>query len=153
MPPGLSFAAKRPRAFVCGARAEGRQQMTNTNGNGAALPSNADPFSPEALRLSQDFVGLVGVKKELTTLPVRKPNKQSWFRVHPAPEYRLSPLGVINLKDDNECYVVTPALATALANDMTNVTLYTVVDRFGVAWLWPVPLPPTEGKYNSWWAS
>ena len=127
--------------------------MTNIDNNCARLVSNADPFSPDALRLSQDFVGLVGVKKELTTVPIRKPGKQSWFRVHPGPEYRLSPLGVINLKDDNEIYVVAPAVATALSNEMTNVTLYTVVDRFGIASLWPVPLPPSDGKDNSWWAS
>ena len=125
----------------------------STNGNGSSPLNAPNPFDPAALRLSQDFVGLVGVKKELTTVPLRKPNKQSWFRVHPDPEYRLSPLGVINLKDDNEIYVVAPAVATALSNEMTNVTLYTVVDRFGIASLWPVPLPPSDGKDNSWWAS
>jgi hypothetical protein len=34
-----------------------------------------DPFDPAALRLDQSFTDTVGVKKLLTTIPVRKPGK------------------------------------------------------------------------------
>ena len=34
-----------------------------------------NPFNPAALRLSQSFAGTVGVKRLLTTVPVRKPNR------------------------------------------------------------------------------
>ena len=43
----------------------------------------ADPFDPENLRLDQSFVETSGVKKLLTTVPVRKPNNQDFVRVHP----------------------------------------------------------------------
>lgn len=40
-------------------------------------PSQADPFADLGkLRLSQDFAATVGVKKLLTTVPVRKPTGQ-----------------------------------------------------------------------------
>ena len=39
-----------------------------------------NPFSPDALRLTQDFVGLAGVKKELTTCRAKRPGKHTWFR-------------------------------------------------------------------------
>ena len=38
-----------------------------------------------ALKLSQDYADTVGVKKILATVPVGKPNKQDFVRVHPGP--------------------------------------------------------------------
>ena len=42
-----------------------------------------DPFDLANLRLDQSFVETAGVKKLLTTVPVRKPNPQDFVRVHP----------------------------------------------------------------------
>src|SRR5262245_25732885 len=97
------------------------------------------PFSVAALRLSQDFIGAAGVKKLLTTVPVRKPGRQDFFRVQPDPEYRAD-MGVIVLKDDEETYIVVPALHEALANEMVHVTVFTAISRQGVTFLWPVRL-------------
>ena len=41
-----------------------------------------NPFDPAALRLDQSFADTVGVKKHLVTVPVRKPNRQDFVRVH-----------------------------------------------------------------------
>ena len=81
----------------------------------------ADPFNPAALRLSQDFVGMSGVKKELTTVPVKRPGKQTWFRAHPDDAYHLSPCAAIHLKEDGDYYIVAPALVSALADEVTYV--------------------------------
>src|SRR5262245_49032803 len=56
--------------------------------NGTA-PSGPDPFDPAALRLSEDHAANLGVKKALLTVPVRKPDKSWWVRVHPDEKYRL----------------------------------------------------------------
>jgi hypothetical protein len=53
------------------------------------LPPN--PFDPANLRLSQSFVETAGVKKLLTTVPVRKPSAQDFVRVHPDPVPRELP--------------------------------------------------------------
>jgi hypothetical protein len=128
--------------------------MTNANGNGSILPTIPSPFDPASLRLSQDFVAMANVKKELSTVRFKRPAKQVWFRVHPDPEFRLSPLATIHLKDDDtEWYVVAPALVGSLQNELTYVSLFTVVDRHGNVSLWPVPLPPADGKDNDWWKS
>jgi hypothetical protein len=119
-----------------------------TNGGGPA----ANPFDPDALRLSQDFIGMAGVKKELTTVRVKKPSKQDWFRVHPDKAYRGS-FGMIHLKEEGEYYLVAPAVAAALASEMVFVELFTVINRQGVVSLWPIPLPPPDGKDNDWWIS
>ena len=65
-----------------------------------------DPFNPAALRLDQSYADTVGVKKLLTTVPVRKPNRQDFVRVHPDPAYRLTPAAIIEVKEDREVYLV-----------------------------------------------
>ena len=44
-----------------------------------------DPFDPANLRLSQSFTETVGVKKLLTTVPVRKPSPQDFVQGSPVP--------------------------------------------------------------------
>ena len=48
-----------------------------------------NPFDPSRLRLSQNFAESAGVKKALLTVPVRKPGRQDFVRVHPDAAYRL----------------------------------------------------------------
>ncbi len=52
-------------------------------------PKGLEGFDLESLRVSQDFVKDSGVKKLLTTVPVRKPNRQDFVRVHPDSSYVL----------------------------------------------------------------
>jgi hypothetical protein len=47
-----------------------------------AITTPDDPFDLSKLRLDQSFVESAGVKKLLTTVPVRKPEKQTFIRVH-----------------------------------------------------------------------
>jgi len=93
-----------------------------------------------------------GVKKLITTVRVKKPNKQDFFRVHPSPDYRATVL-MIHLKEDQEYFLVQPSLAQALDGEMVAKTIYTVINRQGVVSLWPVTLPPPDGKDNEWWRS
>lgn len=71
----------------------------------ASPPPDDDPFDPDRLRLSQDFASAVGVRKLLTTVPVRKPSNEWWVRTHTDPAYRL-PTAVLELKEDREIYLV-----------------------------------------------
>ena len=48
-----------------------------------------DLFNPENLRVTGDTLNGVNVEKLLTTVPVRRPSKQSFVRVHPDAAYRL----------------------------------------------------------------
>jgi hypothetical protein len=116
--------------------------------NNTKIPSN--PFDPAALRLDQSFADTVGVKKLLTTVPVRKPGKQDWFRVHPDPSYRLTPAAIIEMKEDRETYLVVRAIAEELPGEFNAATLYTAINRKGVLHLWPVKLPGPDGKHNEW---
>jgi hypothetical protein len=84
------------------------------------IGKHSDPFDPAALRLDQSYADTVGVKKLLTTVPVRKPNRQDFIRVHPDSEYRLTPAGIIEVKDDGEVYLVTPNMAPGLAGEFSK---------------------------------
>jgi hypothetical protein len=103
-----------------------------------------------ALRLNQAYADTVGVKKLLTTVPVRKPNKQEFVRVHADPSFRLTPAGTIELKDEHEVYLVPPVMAEHLVGEFSVVTLFTTINRQGVLFLWPVKLPGSDGKHNEW---
>jgi len=111
-----------------------------------------DPFDLTALRLSQDFVSMFGVKKLITTVRAKKPSRQDFFRVHPSPDYR-APVLMIHLKEDQEYFLVHPSLAGALDGETVPKTIYTVVNRQGVVSLWPVTLPPSDGRDSDWWKS
>src|SRR5690348_3380385 len=104
----------------------------------AAAP---DPFADLAsLRLSQDF-DAAAAKKLLTTVPVRKPNRQDFVRVHPDPAFRLTPAAIIELKEDREVYLLTPGMVQELPGEYSAAALYTTINRQGVLHLWPVKLP------------
>jgi hypothetical protein len=116
----------------------------------AAAP---DPFDPVALRLSGDFAATIGVKKALLAVPVRKPEKSWWVRVHPEPAYRLQ-TAVIELKEDrgSETYLVAPALRSQLVTEPTFrlKLLATAVNRQGTLFLWEVNLPRPDGRADEW---
>jgi hypothetical protein len=109
-----------------------------------------NPFNPAALRLDQTFLGGGAVKKLLTTVPVRKPTRHDFVRVHPDPAYRLSPAAIIELKEDREVYLVLPSMAAELSRGFAVATLYTAINRQGVVQVWPVKLPGADGKHNPW---
>lgn len=108
-----------------------------------------DAFNPERLRLSQDFENSIGVKKVLTAVPVRNPDRQSFIRVHPDPAYRL-PTAVLELKADRETYLVEPSLIPDLPGEVVPKVLFTAVSRQAVVFLWPIRLPDADGRHNSW---
>ena len=110
-----------------------------------------DPFDPERLKLSQDFASSIGVKKELLTVPVKKPSKEWFVRVDPDPEMRLQ-TGVIELKEDREIFIVDPSLWSVLSTESTfSPRLFvTAINRQGVLFLWPIRLPRADGKLDEW---
>jgi hypothetical protein len=108
-----------------------------------------DPFDPALLRLSQDMLAAAGVKKMLTTVPVRKPSKEWYVRCHPDPAYRLETF-VVELKEDGETYLVDPKLWPHLAGESTfsPKLLITTVNKQGTVFVWPIRLPSPDGRHD-----
>ena len=113
----------------------------------AATPP--DPFDLSTLRLNPSFFETAGVKKLLTTVPVRKPGKQDFIRVRPQLEYREN-FAMIDLKDDREEYLVRPELIQELAGEVVFKTVFTAIDRQGVIFLWPIRLPAPDERKSDW---
>ena len=109
----------------------------------------AGEFNPEKLRLSQDFGAAFGVKKVLTNVPVRRPDKQWFVRVHPGEGWHLE-VAIIEMKEDNENFIVDPKIAPELAHEAVAKVLFTAITRQGLVFLWPVRLPGPDGKLDDW---
>jgi hypothetical protein len=106
-------------------------------------------FDPARLQLSQDFGEEAGVRKLLTTVPVRPPHRQSFVRVHFGPSWRLD-TAILTLKDEQERYLVDPTLWVELAGEIVPTALFTTVTRQGLVFLWPVRLPGADGRHDPW---
>ena len=117
----------------------------------APKAAGPDPFDPSKLRLSQGMSAAQGVKKHLTTLPVRKPSKEWFVRCHPDPSYRLETY-VLELKEDGETYLVAPELWDQLAGEGTFSPrlLVTSINKQGTLFLWPIRLPSPDGRHDDW---
>ena len=113
------------------------------------LPEAPDPFDPERYRLPQDFSAGLGVKKVLTTVPVRKPSRQEFARVRPGEDWRLQ-TGLLIDKANRESYLIDPSLAPELAGEITVVSLLTAITRQKAVFLWPVNLAGVDGRMNPW---
>jgi hypothetical protein len=111
-----------------------------------------DPFDIASLRLNPSFVETAGVKKLLTTVPARRPNPQDFVRVHRASEYRMD-VAMIVLKDDREDFLVRPEILPDLIGEIVYQTIFTAINRQGVAFLWPVRLPAPDDRQSEWWRS
>ena len=99
-------------------------------------PEPLDPFDPEALRLSQDFAALANVKPILATVPVRKPGRQDYFRVHSSEDYQLT-TAIIELKEERgELYLVASVLSDEVIGEVIPVAVCLAVNRGGVGVLW-----------------
>jgi hypothetical protein len=125
----------------------------STNGGAEPGKHSIDPFDPAALRLDQSFAESTGIKKLLTTVPVRRPNRQDFVRVHSDPKFRLTPAAIIEIKEDREIYLVVPAMAKEVGGEFVAATLFTAITRQNVLHIWPVKLPGPDGKHNPWHAS
>ncbi len=112
----------------------------NDNEQDAATPVAIDnPFALDRLRLSPNYGANLGVKKVLTTVPVRKPDKQWWIRVHPDEAWRID-TAVIELKEEGEIYLVDRSLWDGLTDEIVPVMLFTAITARAV-FLWPVGCP------------
>ncbi len=111
-----------------------------------------DPFDPAALRLTQDLGAAAGVKKALTTVPVRKPDKPWFVRAHPDEGFRLATAVIESKEGRSETYLVHRSLWPELTSESSLVPrlLITAVNRQGVVFLWPVKLPGSDGRLDEW---
>ena len=97
--------------------------------------------------LARPTTQTAGVEKLLTTVPVRKPNKTEFVRVHPEMHFDTM---LLELKEDRESYLVLPHLLADVSGIAVPVSLKLAINRAGVLFLWPLRLPGEDGRSNVW---
>ena len=105
-------------------------------------PAASQPTDFSQFALSQNFGAQIKVIKRLTTVPVRKPSKTQWFRIHP--EYKLDVLLLKYGDRGDDFYLVVSSLADQLIDLAQAFKLVVAVDRQGVVFVWPLRLPDAE---------
>jgi hypothetical protein len=70
-----------------------------------------------------------------------------WFRIHP--ELRITTT-LFKSEAETEWYLVAPAARQFLEEEARAWAIYTAITTQGSVFLWPIPLPDTEGKLNRW---
>ncbi len=121
------------------------------NNGGHQAKSSSAGLSLKHLALAQDFDEAIGLETQVHVVPVKKPSKQSFVRVHPSAEFRVA---MALLRDDTgEMYAVTSKMLGLLADEAKPMMVYTATDEAGNVFLWPVGLPGIDGRTNAWWQS
>jgi hypothetical protein len=117
----------------------------------AAPAAPPDPFDPAALHLGADYSEGLGVRKVISTVPVRKPNKSEWFQVRPGPAWRLqTALLEVEAGVDRAVYLVAKHLWADLSGEISPALVLTCTNRAGDLFLWRVKLPGPDGRTNTW---
>lgn len=120
------------------------------------LPNEAAPvpLEPEDLTsfaLSENF-SEGGAQKILTTVPVRKPAKESFIRTSSDPKH-WKQFWLLELKELGKTYLIAPQIAAALASEgestMITATLVLTVDRRGNCSLWPLKISDKENEWHT----
>ena len=106
-------------------------------------------FDPSRFKINPNNQTGTEVRKFLTHVPVRKPTKQQFVRVHPSSDYRMV-CGIIKMEDDERPFLVVPGMCQILGEEIKLVDLRLSMDRQGNFFLWPVPLAHTIGIKNMW---
>ncbi|MDB4759248.1 hypothetical protein OAF99_02795 [Akkermansiaceae bacterium] len=113
----------------------------DTKKNEDVTPNQGDIFDDlEALGRPLDEV--IPSEKVLTSLPMRKPKKDEWVRIHPEIRTRAY---LYEVRDENSNYIVLPEVVEPMKDVVRYVQLSLAVTYSGVYFVWPAPIP-TEKK-------
>jgi hypothetical protein len=130
--------------------------MKNTDDSNTSSPENKKVADDEI----QDFNMLEFVvpasknlilKRVITQVPVKKPNKQKFFRVMEEEGYEIT-IHVLELKDEGDYYLVKPDVLPYLLGEVKYVRLNLAYYQDGTVFLIPTVLPDVDNptKWNAW---
>jgi hypothetical protein len=107
-----------------------------------------NPYRPEDLWIDLDKIHSGGaVKRLITTVPIRKPNKHEFFRVRAGQEF-WKPVAMIEL--EREQYLIHPSMVPHMdPDDFYRAYLCSAISKSGILFFWPVKLPK-DGRTNAW---
>jgi len=106
-------------------------------------------FDLDSLALPQGFANLTEVKSEVLVVPLKKPGKQTWFATHPDSACWMI-TAVLKDESEDDSYIIAPALWAALEGEWAAKALVPCITRQGSYCVWPIRLPDSAGKIDTW---
>ena len=110
-------------------------------------PAAGSPADFSRFRLSQNFGSVSCVRKKLLTVPIRKPHKTQFVRVHPANKMDTM---LLKYGDNGEdLYLVDPDVMQEVEDLAKPYRLSQAIDRQNNVFIWPLAIPD-DGRPLNW---
>jgi hypothetical protein len=103
----------------------------------------------DKLRLSFGSASFAGAVEILSKVPVRKPQKQEFVRVHPDDAMMLAS-AIYEDKETRDFYFVAPNMMPIMLGVASPAILVTALSRQNVTFIWPVKVANDNGNQNDW---
>jgi len=121
---------------------------TGSTGIDSTQPETLKRFNLEKLRLPQDFGMIAGVKSRLTNIPVTRPHKHEFIRVHPELHFETY---ILEDKQDRTSYLIlNDEVRDFYLDELTPKVLYVYMNRHGTLKIWPIKLPDGSGTLDGY---
>ena len=120
--------------------------LSKVSSNGAD-PSRSKLY--ERVAISQDFLDETEVKQILTSVPIRKPIKDEFIKVHPENNLTLSTL---ELKTESGVWVVDRDIVPHVKEEVVVKVLVHTINSAGVSFLWPLKYSGNDGRSLDNWS-
>lgn len=105
-------------------------------------------FSLAELVQSPSLENQTATKQVIQKIPVKKPHKQEFVRVRSGEDYTAI-IGLLQLKEDNQFYLVNPKLKDMVPG-IEAYRVYLAINRQKQLFIWPVKLPNPDGRQMGW---
>jgi hypothetical protein len=115
-----------------------------TTPDALSSPLNLDFPSLDEITLAGDSLDSIQSIQIITTLPVGKPSKSSFFRTHPEPAYWVT-VGILELEETREIFLVMPGAMVHAMGMAKPAQLVPFISLTGHLGIWPIKLGA-----NSW---
>jgi hypothetical protein len=114
-----------------------------------AVNPTPNKFDLASLKLPQDFLIDYGTEKVHTVIPVGRPSKDTFIRIHPSEEYQITVGTIVVQGDRKETFILAPA-AMGFVPELEKIThLRLAVDRQGNLYIIDVPAVDPS-RSNHW---
>lgn len=110
---------------------------------------SANNIDIDSLRLTSTLSDELMGEEMKSPIEVRKPGKQTFFRIHPDTAYKLD-TALLWVEDETRWFLPLPIMMQHLGDELTIVRIVTCIDLHGDIFLWPVKLPSSEGRSSNW---
>jgi len=87
------------------------------------------------------------IRREITTIPAKRPSSQRYFKIHPTMEVTVD---VLEWKEEGTLYLVRQDKVAIMFEQTKRVILHLGAYPTGSFFLFPVPQPDARGSQNPW---